>query len=195
MIVALDTNVLLEIRNGQPRAGACAREIATRILSGDAVTISNVVYAELLGGAGATPAVLDPLLRTYRITRHRSLPSAVWEVAAVAHGGYAARRRASHAGEPRRILADFVVGAHAERYADALVTLDSRPLPPGVSHAAADRALKGCHSLLFGGPRLETGFARPLAFWAVEAQSVSASLPNSAAPRSRRPRRPGPGAG
>ncbi|WP_081424524.1 type II toxin-antitoxin system VapC family toxin [Deinococcus soli (ex Cha et al. 2016)] len=124
MNVALDTNILIEIRGGQPRAAKCATLVAIHLASGNRVLISNVVYAELLAGAGTTPPALDALLAQYGIRRHRSVHSSEWERAGVAFQGYAARRRAGKAPPPRRILADFLIGAHAEAYADALMTLN-----------------------------------------------------------------------
>lgn len=39
---------------------------------------------------------------------------------------YAARRRTSGGGTPRRVLADFVIGTHAASRAAQLVTLDAQ---------------------------------------------------------------------
>lgn len=53
------------------------------------------------------------------------LDEAVWHEAGAAYAAYAARRRRSKEGEPKRLLVDFVVGAHALLKADRLLTLDA----------------------------------------------------------------------
>lgn len=53
-----------------------------------------------------------------------NLPVEIWERAGQAYGSYARRRQGSGGGLPRRLLADFVVGAHAEKTCTTLVTLD-----------------------------------------------------------------------
>jgi predicted nucleic acid-binding protein len=48
----------------------------------------------------------------------------VWLEAGRRYAGYAKRRRQSGQEQPRRLLADFVIGAHALLTADRLITLD-----------------------------------------------------------------------
>lgn len=48
----------------------------------------------------------------------------VWLSAGEAYSAYAERGRASHGGQPKRLLVDFIVGSHAQRTADRLLTLD-----------------------------------------------------------------------
>lgn len=38
----------------------------------------------------------------------------MWRLAGEAYAAYAERRRRSHGGHPRRLLADFLIGAHAQ---------------------------------------------------------------------------------
>ena len=52
------------------------------------------------------------------------LDESVWRKAGHGFGAYAQRRRSSGGGEPRRLLVDFLVGAHAELRAEWLMTLD-----------------------------------------------------------------------
>jgi predicted nucleic acid-binding protein len=83
-----------------------------------------VVYAELLAGPGASADHLRPFLASTGIGLDPQLDLSVWEAAGRAYGAYAQRRRDSGGGVPRRLLADFVVGAHADQTCAALVTLD-----------------------------------------------------------------------
>jgi predicted nucleic acid-binding protein len=52
------------------------------------------------------------------------LDEAVWHLAASGFSAYAIRRR-SGGGSPKRLLADFVIAAHALLKADRLMTLDA----------------------------------------------------------------------
>jgi predicted nucleic acid-binding protein len=52
------------------------------------------------------------------------LDEAVWIRAGEIYAIYAARRRASK-DEPRRLITDFIIGAHASLKADQLMTLDA----------------------------------------------------------------------
>jgi predicted nucleic acid-binding protein len=54
------------------------------------------------------------------------LDEAVWRMAGLAFKAYAARRRKHGDKGPRRILADFLIGAHAVRRKAPLLTLDDR---------------------------------------------------------------------
>ena len=48
----------------------------------------------------------------------------IWLVAGHAFQAYAARRKAHRSSGPRRILADFLIGAYAVEKANQLLTLD-----------------------------------------------------------------------
>jgi predicted nucleic acid-binding protein len=52
------------------------------------------------------------------------LAEAAWRLAGRAFQGYAARRRRQREIGPRRILADFVIGAYAAQHGYSLLTLD-----------------------------------------------------------------------
>lgn len=92
-----------------------------------ALTVSAPVYAELVAAPGRGVQAVDAFLLRARIEVDWTMSERVWRVAAVAFRGYAERRR-SQPGDPgpRRILADFVIGAHALYSASALLTLDQR---------------------------------------------------------------------
>ena len=87
--------------------------------------MSAPVWAELHAAPGATAAFVARFLADSGIERDLELDEAVWGRAAVAYAAYAARRRSSAGGEPKRLLVDFLVGAHASERADRLLTLDA----------------------------------------------------------------------
>jgi len=86
--------------------------------------ISAVVFAELVAAPGRTEAFLDSFFDETGILVDWNLEEAIWRAAGRAFERYAARRRKQGDAGPRRILADFLVGAHALRRGCSLLTLD-----------------------------------------------------------------------
>jgi predicted nucleic acid-binding protein len=68
---------------------------------------------------------LDEFLSTTGISTDFDIEEEVWRVAGHRFAKHAARRRATRGGHPRRLVADFVIGAHALLRADRLLTLDT----------------------------------------------------------------------
>lgn len=127
MITALDTNVLVALLAGADEEASAARRSLGEARQRGGILICAPVYAELVAAPGRGEAAVDELLGRARIEVDWELDEASWRVAARAFREYAERRRAQPGGSgPRRILADFVIGAHASRYASALLTLDRR---------------------------------------------------------------------
>lgn len=120
---ALDANIISALLRSEPDAPAISLRLGALIQAGPLV-ISPVVYAELLAGPGVTPDFLQGFLTEMSITLLPSPDLAVWESAGLAYGAYAARRQRSGGGQPRRILSDFIIGAHALHRADQIFTAD-----------------------------------------------------------------------
>ena len=123
-MTALDTNIVIDLGAGTSLAADAALRAIESASRNSGVVICAAVYAELR----ASPAVhrndIDEVLRLSGIAIDTALALDVWAHAGVAFGAYACRRKASGAGIPRRILADFLIGAHA--YAvGSLVTRDA----------------------------------------------------------------------
>ena len=124
-IYVLDTNVLIALINGEPTAGAVTHQLGELHASGS-LCGSGAVYAELLAGRDVTPAYLTDLFERTSVILDAAADEMVWTTAGLAYGAYAGRRHASGGQLPRRILADFLIGAHARLRADQLFTLDPR---------------------------------------------------------------------
>jgi hypothetical protein len=73
-----------------------------------------------------TQDVVERFLRETGIAVDFDLGEAVWRQAATSFAAYADRRRRSGGDSPKRLLGDFVIGAHALLRADRLMTLEAR---------------------------------------------------------------------
>ncbi len=91
-----------------------------------ALLISPFVFAELLAYPGATEAYVRGFLEATGVVVDLKMEERVWTEAGLRFARYAARRRRSSGIDPRRLLADFLIGAHALVQADRLMTLDPR---------------------------------------------------------------------
>jgi predicted nucleic acid-binding protein len=74
---------------------------------------------------GASGQFVEEFLISTRIAIDFALGESVWRDAAVRFGVYAERPRRSGGGNPKRVLVDFLIGAHAMSKADRLLTLDA----------------------------------------------------------------------
>ena len=124
MRTAIDTNVISALWSGEPASQGMAALLGQAKNQGGLV-ICAPVYVELLAYPKATRSLVDQFLtRTYIVTDFL-LDEPVWQEAGAAYAAYAQRRRRSKEGSPKRLLVDFIVGAHATLKADRLLTLDA----------------------------------------------------------------------
>ena len=123
MRTAIDANLISAIWGGEPSAQGNAELLAAAQHDGGLV-ISGPVYAELLAYPSVTREAVDHFLTYSGIAIEFETGQEVWVVAGAAYASYASLRRKSAGGEPKRLLVDFVVGAHALQRADRLATLD-----------------------------------------------------------------------
>lgn len=124
MRTSVDTNIISALWSREPLAGRMSTLLGQAHAAG-ALVISGAVYAELL----AHPLAQETFLRQFLVDTHIRVDfetdESVWRRAGQGFSAYAKRRRASGGGEPRRLLVDFLVGAHAELRAERLLTLDA----------------------------------------------------------------------
>lgn len=120
---AIDTNVLSALLSGEAASSECKKQLDQARLRGKLV-ICAPVYVELCAYPGAEKAFVIKFLDETGIVIDFQLSESVWHEAAMRFGDYANRRRKSGGGTPKRMLVDFLVGAHALIMADRFLTLD-----------------------------------------------------------------------
>jgi hypothetical protein len=120
---AIDTNILSALWSNEPLSAGIPLRLGEAKSHG-ALLISPAVYAELLAYPKTTQLFVEKFLADTGITVDFDLSESVWVDAGRRFARYANHRRKSGHGEPKRLLADFVVGSHALLQADRLMSLD-----------------------------------------------------------------------
>jgi predicted nucleic acid-binding protein len=125
VIAILDTNIVVGVLEGEEALARRLALVVDRLAEHGDVLISPIVYAELLAAPARSPALVEAFLSQTAVRVDWSLEKAIWQVAGLAYRAYALHRQAE--GVPvtrRRILADFVIGAHAVGRQATLLTWD-----------------------------------------------------------------------
>jgi len=121
---AIDTNILSALWSNEAAAIDVAQQLGDARSFG-ALLISPVVYAELLAYPKATESFVNGFLADTGITVDFEIAEIVWVDAGRRFAHYADQHRKAGHGAPRRLLADFLIGAHALLQADRLMSLDA----------------------------------------------------------------------
>jgi predicted nucleic acid-binding protein len=124
MRTAIDTNILSAILSNESAAVSIAQQLSVARGEG-ALLLAPAVYSELLAHPNGSESLLNHFLEDTGIVVDFLLSEEVWVEAGRRFARYARRRHRSGHGQPKRLLADFVIGAHALFQADQLITLDS----------------------------------------------------------------------
>lgn len=135
MRTALDTNVVSHFFFGDAAVQERAKPVIRQALQDGEVCIGPAVYAEIAALAGFDAQQFDHASKQIGITLDfAAWPRTLWQDAGQRFGRFARERKQT--GSPRRLLADFLVIAHAQARADRLVTFDA-----GLVRAAAHPAV------------------------------------------------------
>ena len=117
MITAVDTNVLLDILVPNEQFFKASADGLQASATAGSVVICDIVYAEICAHFPSQPLCDDFLrsveIRVQSLTREAHfLASRVW------------RTYRQQGGQRTRILADFLIGAHAQKQASRLISRD-----------------------------------------------------------------------
>ena len=126
MTISLDTNVVIALLNQEQQLNMSAQAAIEKARASGRVVICGPVYAELLGLPARNQPALDEFFSLGGIDVDWLIDEAVWRAAGMAFQPYVGRRIASTGLLPRRILTDFLIGAHAVAHGHTLLTLDQR---------------------------------------------------------------------
>ncbi len=118
MRTAVDTSILLDVFQPDPRFGPPSREALRRAYAQGALVACEIVWAEIRAHF-PTDGLFDEAVGTMGI---RFEPLSAATVAAA--GRLWRESRKSGKAVPARVVADFLVGAHAQLQAEALLTRD-----------------------------------------------------------------------
>lgn len=124
MITALDTNILVSLWNEDDSLNLPAKAAMRAALGQGSLIIAAPVFSELLASPSKDEAFLDEFLAATNISVDWNLDETIWRIAGRAFHAHSARRRRQREPGPRRIIADFLIGAHALQNGFSLLTLD-----------------------------------------------------------------------
>jgi predicted nucleic acid-binding protein len=117
LITAVDTNVLLDVLTADSRFGSASRRALARSIQEGSLVACEVVWAES-AAAFSTRKAFTRAMETL------GLAFEALDEPAATLAGLSWRRYRAAGGTRRRILADFLIGAHADLHADRLLTRD-----------------------------------------------------------------------
>jgi predicted nucleic acid-binding protein len=124
MITALDTNVLVSLWNEDDSLNMPAKAAMRAALDRGSLIIAAPVFSELLASPLKNETFLDEFFGATGIRVDWNLDESIWRIAGRAFLAHSARRRQRREPGPRRIVADFLIGAHAFQNGFSLLTLD-----------------------------------------------------------------------
>ena len=126
MTTSIDSNVIAALWNNEDPFNAVAVEKLSQAGMQGKLVVPGPVYAELLGGPLRDEAALDLFFAETGIAIDWTLGEEIWREAGRVYRAYVQRRSRSGGQLSRRILTDFLIGAHAVVRGYTLLTFDQR---------------------------------------------------------------------
>ena len=119
-MTSVDSNVIFAVLSRREAHHTLAVRLLRDAGADGPLFISPVVYAELM--ASKRPAAISDFLAMAKISVAWTMPTEVWELAGRSFGEYARQRRSGNL--PRRLIADFLIAAHAAHHGLRVLTFD-----------------------------------------------------------------------
>ena len=126
MTTAVDTNVVIALWDKDPALSLAAQNVLDAAFNRGTLVAAAPVFAELIAAPGRSETFVESFFEETGIAVDWELPEQIWRSAGRAFQAYAERRRRQRDTGARRILADFLIGAHALTNGCRLLTLDDR---------------------------------------------------------------------
>ena len=126
MTTAVDTNVVIALWDKDPGLSLAAQNALESAFNRGTLVAAAPVFAELMAAPGRSEAFVGLFFEETGIAIDWQLGERVWRSAGRAFRAYVERRRKQRDIGTRRILADFLIGAHAAANGYRLLTLDDR---------------------------------------------------------------------
>jgi predicted nucleic acid-binding protein len=126
MTTAIDTNVIVTLWDEDRSVFQPARSALEAAHRRGNLIVAAPVFAELIAAPGRSENFVGAFFENTGIAIDWELGEEVWRAAGNAFRDYAERRRKQRDFGTRRILADFLIGAHAAAHDYRLLTLDER---------------------------------------------------------------------
>ena len=126
MITSSDSNIFVALWDKDHTLNYAAQTALENASDRGRLVVAAPVFAELMACPGRDEVMLKAFFSEVRISIDWEMDEGIWVAAGRAFRVYAARRRRQQGAGPRRLLTDFVIGAHAEQRGYPLLTLDDQ---------------------------------------------------------------------
>lgn len=126
MITAVDTNVIIALWDELDSLNVHAQKALDKAYAKGGLVISGAVFVELVAAPQRSASMIETFLDDTGIEIDWRSNERIWRTTAKAFQEYVRRRRKQKQAEPKRLVTDFLIGAHALENGHALLTLDSR---------------------------------------------------------------------
>jgi predicted nucleic acid-binding protein len=126
MTISIDSNVISALWNNDDPFNVIAAEKLDALRPNERLIVSGPVYSELMAGPLRDETSLNLFFEDTLIEVDWAMEEEMWREAGRANCGYIQRRRSSSGTLPRRMVTDFLIGAHALVLGYSLLTFDQR---------------------------------------------------------------------